>query len=159
MSTRHLHDMPVDSYLADSVSVDELNLDTELARVSADLAYWSAQYAAAVNVHLNAKIDAKKAWGAAFLRLREDAITDGERATEKILEAKVVTDGGYLVSAYAESAAEAERARLRGVVDSVSAKKDALQSLCAKLRIEMEGDAYVRRRERQLRDQDNDGLG
>lgn len=143
--------LSVDDYLAASVEIDDVDLDEEFTRVAADLAYWGAQYASAVRLHLRAKIDAKKERAKAYIMHRESIFAEGGKPTEKQVEAACDVDDDVLHAAYAEVDAEAERARLRIMVDAVSAKKDALQSLGAKLRKEMDANPSVRREQRGFR--------
>lgn len=148
-----LHDMEIDQYEHDSVTIDDLDLENELTRVPADLAYWNARYSQALKQHLEAKLEAHRVQAACRIRLRTqlegrkgkgptvDEVKDGAQVDEQAYEAEL-----------AEIAAEAERARLRGVCEAVSARKDALQTKAANLRREMESTPAKAREQRSLRE-------
>jgi hypothetical protein len=135
--------MEVDDYLADSVGVDDFLLDEEFRRVAADQAYWNARYAAALKAHLLARLDAKRARARVWAEQREALA--GTKHTVSDIEAAVDQDERWLGAARAEIEAESERALMRGYAEAVGTKRDALQSLGAKLRKEMEGDLRVAR--------------
>lgn len=145
-----LHDMEVSDHLAECVQIDQDDMDGEFRRVAADLAYWTAQHAAAVEVSLRAKAEAKRVWARAWERER-DALLDereaGEKVTDRLIESRVLLAADVVAAEEEEIAAEGQRIRLHGVAQAIGAKKDALQSLGAKLRKEMEGEIWLRRRQ------------
>ena len=133
-------------YLRECITLDDLALDEEFIRMPADMAYWSAQYADALRTYLFAKFEHDR--NAARLHLQTKAANEvgmGKKATVGDLEAMVITDPEYERTYLPLLEADVDRARLRGVVDAISTKKDMLQSLGAKLRAEMAGDPIVRR--------------
>ncbi len=149
-----LHDLEVSQHLADCVEISEVDLDQEFYRIAADYAYWSAQFAAAYEVALVAKNRTKRVFAEVW-ELKRDAAIDADegKITDKLIEARVTMDPTYCEAQDREAAADSERVRLRGIVDAVGIKKDALQSIGAKLRKEMDGDLAIMRRELQDRDQ------
>jgi hypothetical protein len=140
--------MEVEQYLYDSVSIDDLSMEDEFKRVAADLAYWGARYAEAVKAHLLAKLEAEQAWARCWGQVKSN---DTERVTDKAAEAKVTLNPVWKAVRVDEITAESEKLRAKAFVDAVSAKMHALQSLGAKMRVEMEGDPVIRRQERDRR--------
>lgn len=141
----NLHDMSVDAYLRESVVIDEImNLDEDMRRISGDLAYWNMRFADGNKEHLLLKIEMDRLFGMLYLEHREKLELLKGKVTESMVKAAVDTDERWHDMRVQVIEAEAERIRLRGVCDAVVAKKDMLQSIGAKLRIEMSGDPTIR---------------
>lgn len=134
-----------EAYLRECVELDELQIDAEYRRMSADIAYWTGQYAEAHRSYLRAKFEHDRVSAKLHLEFKAaSTLTDkGKGKTVADLEAEVTTHPDFCNSAVALIDAEVERQRLHGIVDAVKAKKDMLQSIGAKLRIEMQGDARL----------------
>lgn len=126
-----------------SVDVNENDLQGEFRRVSADLAYWTAQYAHAVRRELFANSAIKRVAAELSLRIRADAKASDTKLTEAAVEAsvRVHEDMTDAEDAYADACAEKEL--LRGVCEAVRTKRDMLQSLGALIREELKGDPTV----------------
>lgn len=155
---KKIHDLDVDDYLYRSVSVDDLILDDELTMVSSDLAYWNTRYSEALEKHLMAKFDLKKTRAKLYIECRVRIEGRGEKATVAGIDAELDQEMDLEFAEIEAIEAEAERARLRGIADAVSAKKDVLQTKAAKLRKEMEYDIVVKQKMRDSRDQDGGAL-
>lgn len=155
--TKNLHDMEVEAYLYDSVNIDDFAMDEEFKRVAADIAYWNARYSEAVKAHQVAKLEAKLEKSAAWKRAREAVELRGEKLTDKGIEAEAETDQLWVDKRMAEIDAEALSKKIGGFAEAVAAKKDMLQSLGARLRVELEGDAHVRRRQPRMSADDDLG--
>ena len=140
-----IHDMEFEEFLYESVTMDTaIDLDGEFRKISGAIAYWNARYADAIEEHLKAEMDHKQEKARLYLHWRTTLELGGGRITEAMVTAKVESDPDYIESKVKAIEAEAEKVRLRGYTDAVSAKKDMLQSLGAKLRAEMAGDPTVR---------------
>ena len=79
-----------------------------------------------------------------WLETRESLLADG-KATEKLIEAKAMCNPEWQKAHIALVEIEAEKTRVRGICDSIAAKKEMLISLGAHIRSEMEGDPMLRR--------------
>jgi len=145
MTTAMIHDMEVDAYLKECVSIDRTDLNGEFMRVSADMAYWNEQYAQVVREFHHAKLDASNE--EALLRIEHRARLeddpDVKRVTESMVESAVTQDDRYQRSRRLRIEAEVEKTRVGGIVDSIRSKRDMLVSLGAMVRAEMKGDPSV----------------
>jgi len=142
--TAMLRDVEVDAYLVQCVHLDPLALDEEFIRLPADVAYWNERYAQTIRAHLVVKHDMDKTRAAVMLEIREDAANTGVKMTVADVEARVLVDGRVADATVAAIEAEAAMKHARVRCDSLSAKRDMLQSLGAKVRAEMAGDPAVR---------------
>jgi hypothetical protein len=139
-----LHDLEVESYLADCVRIVPEVLNEEFVRLPADLAYWSARYADALRAHLTAKLNLNKVEARAHIECREQLLVEHSRPTESMVEAAVMEYEPLQAARLACIEAEVEKARVGGVVDAIRCKKDMVVSLGATIRAEMEHDPIVR---------------
>jgi len=128
----------------DAVKIEPLAMAEEFVRIPADLAYWNAQYSDLLRLYLVAKAESEHLWARVWLETREALLTDG-KATEKLIESKATCNPEWQKAHLALVELEAEKARVRGVVDAIAAKKEMLISLGAHIRSEMEGDPMLRR--------------
>lgn len=135
--TETLHDREVDSYLVECVRLDPIAIDEEFVRLPSDLAYWNECYADATREHLLAKHDAEVTKARVMLEIRETAQATGAKLTVADVEARVLLDARVEASAIRAVEAEAKRQHMRVRCESVMAKRDMLQSLGAKIRMEM----------------------
>jgi hypothetical protein len=122
--------------LKEALEIDDGQIKAEFIRLPADMAYWNARYSDAILAHLRAKWAAETAEGECYIAQRERLEAEG-KVTEKKIESAVATDPMYVAARNAEIEAEAERARLRGVVEAIATKRDMLMSLGAYIREEM----------------------
>lgn len=148
-----ISDWDVTDYLYDSVNIDEANIDEEMRRVGANMAYWNKRYGDAITAKLNTKLQAKIAESGARKRALTALQLDGEKTTDAAISAKAQEDEIWIAAQEAANEAEGLAAEIRGYADAVAAKKDMLMSLGAKLRREMEGDPVMRERHRHWREQ------
>ena len=139
-----IHDLEVDKYLADCVTITPEAIQEEFIRVPADLAYWGELHAQAVKVHLTAKMEVERMAAKLAMEYRERMSVEGKKTTEATVEAAVLLDSAYHEARLAAIEAEATRASLRSRFDAVAAKRDMVQSLGAQIRVEMERDPIVR---------------
>lgn len=136
----------------DTVKVDPLTLDDEFARIASDLAYWSARFAAVLKRHLVSKARRKRIHAELYLEIKNTPPDDGKRVTEDGVKAQIEVHERYQEAVENEIDAEVERERLYGVTEALRAKKDALISLGANRRAEMDGNPRIRSEHRGARD-------
>lgn len=133
-----------EEYLRDCLHIAPEVIQEEFVRLPGDLAYWNQRYSEALEAALNARHERKKVRGELWLNIKTELLEDGHRATEKVLDNSVDSHPDYVDACMAEAKAEAEKARVYGILDSVRAKKEMLISLGAQLRQEMEHDPTIR---------------
>lgn len=127
------------SRVSEALDIDEFTLKAEFIRLPADMGYWNARYAEALRLHLRMKHACEMCWAGLDLEYREKQLEVGaKKLTEKGLESSIESDARYIEAKSAEVEAESERWRMRGIVDSLSAKRDMLMSLGAYVRQEMQ---------------------
>jgi hypothetical protein len=141
-------DFDANRFLQEAVNIDDLLLDQEFIKLPGQLAHYTANYAEAVRDYLMTKLNVETTRARAHLRLRAEAELGNRKMTVADLDALVSTDQDYIAAAIDLIEADVARQKLRGIVDAVTAKKDMLQSLGAKLRAEMQGDPIVRNDQR-----------
>lgn len=134
----------IEDYYAECVAINEHDLDSEYKRVAADLSFWNARYADAVEAHGNAKREYEETKARASIEIRETAAGRGDKVTNPEVDAKVLLDPDVQDTHILLISAEANLKRARGRVDAIVTKKEMLQSLGAKLRLEMAHDPAVR---------------
>jgi len=139
-----LRELEVERYLLDCVEIHPEDLDTEFQRLPGDVAYWGERYSNAVEFALRAKLDLDVIKAKLHLEIKEDALASGSKMTVGDLDARVHADPAYVDAAARLVTAEAEKQRMRSRVDAVNAKRDMLQSLGAKIRVQMMADPVVR---------------
>lgn len=140
-----IHDMEVDLYLKDCVTIAPEAIQEEFVRVPADIAYWGELYANALRAWKIAKLTSEKMIAMLNIEHRERLIEGGvAKPTVDAVKSAVVQDDRYEVTKLAEIEAEAAHASLRSRCQAIAAKKDMVQSLGAQLRVEMGHDPTVR---------------
>jgi len=104
-----------------------VELPTELNRVCDEIEECSRQHAEAVAGQLRAQVTVEELHARLVVdvRRRVERGTD-RRATEKIVEALVVSDDAYLQARRRAIEAEIERVRLSARLDALMARKDIL---------------------------------
>jgi hypothetical protein len=135
--------MSRDEFLEDVINIDPLNIDEHFRRVPAELAYYNQQYADAVEAHLKAKAECERTHARVYIELSDVTDDKGKKLTVAAIEANIQMNDDYHIAKMGMLNAEAEKLRLRGKVDVVSAKKEMLISLGAHIRVEM-SDPMVR---------------
>ena len=143
MGTELLHDLSVDQYLAQSVTVEPLQLEEEFVRLPADLAYWHARAADALREYQMSKLEQDKTEANLRIVVREHIIATGGKPTESQVESGVMLRPEYSEARARTIEAEVDYQRLRGVCEAVRVKRDALVALGQQARAEM-SDPVVR---------------
>lgn len=128
----------------ESVRIDPLQLNREYCRLPGQLAYWNAQLAEATEKAMEAKASFDRQRAITLLQKREEVVFAQLKRTVAEVDAMVTEDDDVVVAHACHVDAEARRMRVKGVVDAVHCKRDMLQSLGAKLRVEMEADPLLR---------------
>lgn len=132
-----------DQYLRECVEIDQSDLNDEFIKIPSAIAYWNHQLAEATKAHAIAKLDYDREWARLFCALR-DGRGDKKAPAVDAIKAMCDMDPELYDLQLDVIEKDAERIRLRGVVDAVLGKRDMLQSLGAKLREEMRGDPSLR---------------
>lgn len=136
-----------DAYLAVSTNIDPAELSAEFARAPADLAYWHAQYANAHRYWRERELSLETCAANVSRRIRQALAAKGTaRVSVAEVEEQLYADTDYLQRRQKLNNAEAEKERLRGVVEAVRTKANMLVSLGAHQRAEMAADPVVRAR-------------
>lgn len=148
--------------MLEAVQIDDIAFDEELIRTPGDIAYWNARYTQALRVYLLADHHAETVRARLHLELKagsdstgEVEVEDGEAQTGKRkrrvrgptvddIKAMVLVHPEYQTARLAAIEAEAEKEQLRKFTEALVARKDMLQSIGAKLRLEMANDPVVR---------------
>lgn len=163
----------VEPYLLDCVTIEPLQIQEEFVRVPRDLAYWNQRYSTANERMLTAKHEWERAKASAELRIRtqgEDAVAAeavdtppdakpkptkgrarGGGYSEAAVAARVVLDDTVYDARVEYIRCEVEKVHLAGVLDAVRSKRDAVVSIGAHIRAEMQGDPSIRDQHRGAR--------
>lgn len=139
-----LHDIEVDDYLAQCVTMDPLQLEEEFVQLPATLAYWNERYAETQRSFLRAKVDRERSSARLTMECRAQIEAKKGKATVSDVEAAVDGHPDYMALKDAELDAEIETRRVYGVLDAIRAKKEMLISLGAHIRAEMQSDPTLR---------------
>jgi len=139
-----LHDIEVDDYLAQCVTMDPLQLEEEFVQLPATLAYWNERYAEAQRGYLRAKVERERASSRLTMECRAVLEAKKGKATVGDVEAAVNGHPEYMKTKDLELDTEIEKSRVYGVLDAIRAKKEMLISLGAHIRAEMQGDPTLR---------------
>lgn len=138
-----------DEHQRKSVSIHPADLQDEFVRLPADYAYWSGQYADALERHLLAESAMDNEHARLYL-LR--SIDTTKKFTVEFLKASIQAEPTYQGREKEFILSKVEVTRLRGVLDAIQAKRDMLQQLGARVREEMRHDPIIRAQARNIRD-------
>jgi hypothetical protein len=132
----------------DVTRVEPERIDDEFAMLPADIAYHGRRYAQALRKHLLAKHERDKTYARLYIEIREKHAALRESAIKKKQPHERLTEGQIdaLIEANEEweevklacIEAEVERELASTTIDALRAKKDALVSIGANHRAEME---------------------
>lgn len=136
--------LDLEDFAAESVDIDALDLNREYCELPPRLAYWNAQLADATRVSMVAKAEWEAERARRLLEAREDARSEKSKPTVDEINAAVMLDEDVSDAHAVYIEKEADRLRVKGIVDAIICKRDMLQSLGAKLRIEMAADPVLR---------------
>jgi hypothetical protein len=136
-------DEDIEQYLQQSTTIDPDDLNAEFIRLPGAVAFWNARLAEATLAAQQAKLDYDREWARLFCLLR-DGRGGGKAPAVDAIKAQCDQDEDLYALQADVIRRDAERLRIRGIVEAVLAKRDMLQSLGAKLREEMRGDPMLR---------------
>jgi hypothetical protein len=143
----NINGIPVEEYLRDCVDLNPDVLDEEMVRLPADYAYWNERHTIAFRNFQHSKLEEDRIRSQRRLEMREEhAGEKGKGPTMDDLKAMVDLDGDVQQSALDTINAEVELKRMKGILDALSIKRDMVQSIGARLRLEMMNDPAVRAR-------------
>lgn len=132
----------------DAVEIEPLALQEEFIRVPSDLAHWNERYAHTLRSYLLAKAEVKELEARLSLEYRETL----EKPTERAIETSVDADSRMVEARLRLIEAEVAKVRTDGVLEAIRAKRDALVSLGAHIRAELQGDPSLRTQARGYRE-------
>ena len=141
-------DLELEARLREMVRVDPHEIEQMFSEIPAFIASASERSARATEAYLRAKAAVKRLRALHWLEAKNDLKDAGERPTEKMIDATVDADIDKRLQPYleAEIEAEVEAIRAKGILVALQAKKDALVSIGANLRAELERDPIIRSR-------------
>lgn len=142
----------VDRAVREAVDIDPLAFEDEFKKLPSKLATFNERYARALKRHLTAKANKDRTYYRRMLDIRVELEEKGEKTTEANIKAHVEADAKYAEAVTAAISAEVEKARLWGVLDALRSKREALISIGAHLRVEMQGAPSIRGERRGARD-------
>lgn len=134
----------IEKFTIDSVRIDPVNLNEEFCELAPRLAYWNAHLAAATERFMTAKMEYEQEKARKLLEIREESRLDKSKITVDEINARVLLDDEVVDAQIVMVGSDAERIRIKGIVDAIITKREMLQSLGAKLRAEMVGDPVLR---------------
>jgi hypothetical protein len=136
-------------------SIDAGEIEHEMYRIHADIAFTNARYAAAHRDYLLAKLAAEREEAAQYIAIRETLEISGARFTEAVITSKIRVTDGYHQAKLALIAADVEREHRKGLAFALHAKKDMLVSIGMRINAEMRLDplaAANAKRDRETRE-------
>lgn len=116
-----------------AVTIEPMALEEEFVRLPADIASFNEQFAEALEEFLRAKRNEERTYARLYMSEREGA---EKKTTEAMVRHTVELHPDYEAATLRRIMAEVEKARLRGVLDALSAKRDSLISVGAQIRDE-----------------------
>lgn len=125
----------------DAVTIVPEALEEEFVRLPGDLAYWNAKHADAVRDHLTAKAHYETVRARAAIAIRASS---EKKPTEAAIQELLDVDDAVVGSRTALIETEVAKVRLAGRCEAIRAKRDALISIGAGIRAEMQGDPSIR---------------
>lgn len=151
----NLHELEVETYLVESVTIDPLALQEEFVRMPPDLAYWNERYSAAYRDFMIAKFNRDQVYARLYMIKREQLMNEAEEIaaakkgkakapTVSDIEGAVLLDEEYTTTKLKEIELEAQKVRFYGVLDALRTKRDMLISTGAHIRKEMDHDPVIR---------------
>lgn len=140
-----VQDVEIEKYLVECVQLEPLAIQEEFVRLPGDFAYWSERYRQALISLADTELLYKQTKARLQRTHRERLLANG-KATEAMVEAAVDEDKEYAQAYRARAVAEAEKEAARLSVEAIRVKKEALISLGATVRQELENDPVIRQR-------------
>lgn len=147
LSMAQLRELEVEAYYVECTEIDRDDLDGEFIRTPSDLAYWNERYARAVEQRERAKSERERVEGK--LACDPELVTElaerlGKKPTVDQIKGEILNHEDFQEAKAAEIAAEGEKARCKGAVETLVTKRDMLISVGAHIREEMRQDLRIR---------------
>jgi len=143
---KEMEELGSDISLVASVSVDDTNLNGEFVKLSSAYAYYSAEYADAVDKEAKAKFLVKKTYAERYLFLREDLQNAGVKVTEAILDSHVQIDTLYQQAYMLHIEAQTNKTEVWGILEALKVKRDSLITIGANMRAERDSSISLNNR-------------
>lgn len=125
-----------EEYARSCTSIEPLDLQSEYVRVSADLYYWRGKYADTLDEESKAENLRKDIEAEVYLELREAKDSGKKSGTEEQIKLRMRLDSRVSNARERERQAMVQKARVWGIVESITTKKDMLIGLGASQRQE-----------------------
>lgn len=138
----------LDDYLRGCVRIDPANINDEFVRLPSDYALWNERYRTALERSLLAEAEVKRVHAGLYLRGGARVMPTGKPATVDWIKAMIEDDPDYQQAVADAIRAEADVAHVKGVLEAIRTKREALVSIGANIRQEMQHDPAVRDRTR-----------
>jgi hypothetical protein len=131
----------LEKYDRECISINPFDLNDEFTKLPAQVAYWNAELGNAIEDVLATKKEYDEMRARVFIFIKSDS---DAKLTVADIDARVTVDVEVEDAHMALVKAEAKKARVKGMVDALHVKKDMLQMIGSKLKIEMEHDPILR---------------
>lgn len=144
-------ELEVEKYLIDCVRIEPTLIQEEFVRIPMDLSYWNERYAQAQEAWLMAKLQRDRTHGSADQRIRLRLQDEGLKVTESLVQSYLETDEEMYEANVEVIRTEVEKIRVYGILDAIRSKKDALISIGAHIRSELQGSPQLREQAQGIR--------
>lgn len=145
-------DQEVLDFLDQSVKeIDREDLEGEMRKIAAQLAFANARTTDAYERYLCEKLRFERVEAAADMQIRAKLVAAGDKPTEKKIAALVLLDETYVDARYCLIAAEVDVERLKGYGRALVAKKEMLVSIGMRVNAELRGDPIAAAQARAVR--------
>lgn len=122
---------------SDSLAIHEHDLTADMTALPGQIAYWSAMFASATEAALEAKAMLEQQEADTSEAFRDQFSSGKEKLTEARLPSLVDRDPDVRAAKTRHIKAEANRLRVKGMLDALFAKRDMLVQVGARQRQEM----------------------
>lgn len=140
-----------ESYMKDSVDIDDMDLDNEFIRVSSDLSYWYSKLADATESYQHAKFVREQVHARVYSEKKKflhESYMDKKvkPPTVQDIESSVILDEEFSISKEKEIDAESFKLKIYGIVEAVKSKKDMLIQIGANRRADINGHISINKK-------------
>lgn len=124
-------------------SVDPLDISNEMIQQSGLYLKYALKHQKALTAESNAKMKLEITQSAVDMKIREDAVTSGEKLTEKKIEAMTTTNPRVINAQKEYNDAKAAVVLCKDILEALKQKKDMIIQIGVREREEMKGEARV----------------
>ena len=128
----------------EDVEINRSDLQRGFVEQASLFAFYAERHFQATRAEARAKMVMEVAEARAYKTARDRLTEEGVKATEKMIEAEVITDPGLLKSRLAFNEARAITTLAHGALEALRQRRDMLIQLGASEREEMKGDMRMR---------------